>query len=180
MAVTRKPPLPRRPRRLTTPVRKPNPHRRRRRLHRLRLRPQLRRTEAAAATPTEIAVRLPDIGDFADIPVIEVLVGPGDSVDVDQSILTLESDKATMEIPCPAAGTVQSVAVKVGDKLNQGDLVLTLLGTAGTEAGAADADSTAEELEAPQAPAATPKPDAQVRAPGDAEQRKAPVLSATS
>ena len=134
----------------------------------------------STATPAEIAVRLPDIGDFSDIPVIEVLVGPGDSVDVDQSILTLESDKATMEIPCPAAGTVQSVAVKVGDKLNQGDLVLTLLGTADTEAGATDADSSAEELEAPQAPAATPKPPSQVgaqeRAPGEAEQRKAPVL----
>ncbi len=126
-----------------------------------------------ASKATEIEVRLPDIGDFADIPIIEVLVGPGDSVDVDQSILTLESDKATMEIPCPAAGSVQSVSVKVGDKLNQGDLILTLLGT--TE-GATDADSSAEEVEAPQAPAATPKPDAPVRAPGEAEQRKAPVL----
>ncbi len=132
--------------------------------------------QPAAAAPTEIAVRLPDIGDFADIPIIEVLVGPGDSVDVDQSILTLESDKATMEIPCPAAGTVQSVAVTVGDKLNQGDLVLTLLGTADSGSDAVDADSSAEELEAPQAPAATPKPEAAVRAPGDAEQRKAPVL----
>jgi len=132
--------------------------------------------EPESATSTEIPVRLPDIGDFADIPIIEILVSPGDSVDVDQSILTLESDKATMEIPCPAAGTVQSVAVKVGDKLNQGDLVLTLLGSAGSEGAPADANSSAEELEAPQAPATTPKPDAPMRVPGDAEQRKAPVL----
>ena len=135
---------------------------------------QVTKPEAAAAN--EIAVRLPDIGDFADIPIIEILVGPGDSVEVDQSILTLESDKATMEIPCPVAGTVQSVAVKVGDTLNQGDLILTLLSTARSQAGAADADNSAEELEAPQAPAATPKPDAPVRVPGEAERRKAPVL----
>jgi pyruvate dehydrogenase E2 component (dihydrolipoamide acetyltransferase) len=128
----------------------------------------------------EIEVRLPDIGDFGDVPVIEVLVGPGDSVSVDQSILTLESDKATMEIPSSAAGTVQSVAVKVGDKLNQGDLLMTLLGSAPAAAAEApDATGTApsaEEAEHAQAPAATPKPGAAERMPGDAERRKAPVL----
>ena len=60
-------------------------------------------------------VLVPDIGDFKDVPVIEVLVKPGDRVEKDAPLLTLESDKATMEIPSPAGGVVRSVAVKVGD-----------------------------------------------------------------
>jgi pyruvate dehydrogenase E2 component (dihydrolipoamide acetyltransferase) len=71
-------------------------------------------------------VVLPDIGDFADVPVVEVLIGPGDRVEVDQSLLTLETDKATMEIPSSGAGIVEELAVKVGDTLNPGDLILTL------------------------------------------------------
>ena len=74
--------------------------------------------------PIDIAI--PDIGDFHDIPVIEVLVKPGDTVAVDESLLTLESDKATMDVPSPAAGTVQAVVVKPGDKVSAGTLVLTL------------------------------------------------------
>ncbi|MGB5832122.1 MAG: dihydrolipoyllysine-residue acetyltransferase [Thiohalocapsa sp.] len=131
-------------------------------------------TPATAAEPTEIQIRLPDIGEFADVPVIEVLVAPGDSVDLDQSMLTLESDKATMEIPCPSSGRVQSVAVKVGDTVNQGDPILTLLGTAGNDAPAVDDGTTAEELESPQAPTATPKTAERLH--GEAERRKAPVL----
>lgn len=136
----------------------------------------------AGAEQQEIEVRLPDIGDFSDVPVIEVLVGPGDSVTVDQSILTLESDKATMEIPSQAAGTVHSVAVKVGDKLNQGDLLMTLLGSAGQAAQGEPAHDTgvapsSEESEQAQGPAAIPKPEAAERPPGEAERRKAPVLS---
>jgi pyruvate dehydrogenase E2 component (dihydrolipoamide acetyltransferase) len=64
-----------------------------------------------------ISVVLPDIGDFADIPVVEVLIAPGDRVEVDQSLLTLESDKATMEIPSPNKGIVEELAVKVGDRV---------------------------------------------------------------
>ncbi|HET8831678.1 MAG TPA: biotin/lipoyl-containing protein, partial [Casimicrobiaceae bacterium] len=74
--------------------------------------------------PIDIAI--PDIGDFHDIPVIEVLVKPGDTVAVDESLLTLESDKATMDVPSPAAGTVQAVVVKPGDKVSAGTLVVTL------------------------------------------------------
>ncbi|KAA6185097.1 dihydrolipoyllysine-residue acetyltransferase [Thiohalocapsa marina] len=128
--------------------------------------------------PQEIEVRLPDIGDFSDIPVIELLVQPGDDIDIDQSILTLESDKATMEIPSAAAGRVASVAVKVGDRLNQGDLLLTLLaGSAANPADAADAPSP-EESEAAQAPAPVNKPASATpsRVPGESERRKAPVL----
>ncbi|MCU0835673.1 MAG: dihydrolipoyl dehydrogenase [Chromatiaceae bacterium] len=73
-----------------------------------------------------IEVKVPDIGEFKDVEVIELLVAPGDRIESEQSLLTLESDKATMEIPAPQAGTVQSVAVKIGDKISQGDLILTL------------------------------------------------------
>ncbi len=76
------------------------------------------------ATVTE--VRVPDIGDFKDIEVIEVLVKPGDAVAKEQSLITLESDKATMEIPSPAAGVVQELKVKVGDKVSQGTAILTV------------------------------------------------------
>jgi dihydrolipoyl dehydrogenase len=71
-------------------------------------------------------VRVPDIGDFKDVEVIEVLVKPGDAVAKEQSLITLESDKATMEIPSPAAGVVQELKVKVGDKVSQGAAILTV------------------------------------------------------
>src|SRR6266404_4532855 len=71
-------------------------------------------------------VLVPDIGDFKDVPVIEVLVKPGDKVEADAPLVTLESDKATMEVPSPAAGVVRDIKVKVGDKVSQGALVLIL------------------------------------------------------
>ena len=82
-----------------------------------------------------IEVKVPDIGDFKDVPVIEVLVKPGDAVEPEHPLVTLESDKATMDVPSPSAGTVKSVAVKVGDKVSEGTLVLTL--DAATDAAAA-------------------------------------------
>ncbi len=71
-------------------------------------------------------VKVPDIGDFTDVPVIEILVKPGETVTKEASLVTLESDKATMDVPSPADGVVQSIAVKVGDKVAEGSLVLTL------------------------------------------------------
>jgi dihydrolipoamide dehydrogenase len=71
-------------------------------------------------------VKVPDIGDFKEVEVIEVLVKPGDSVAKEQSLITLESDKATMEIPSPGAGTVQSIKLKVGDKVSKGSAILVL------------------------------------------------------
>jgi pyruvate dehydrogenase E2 component (dihydrolipoamide acetyltransferase) len=71
-------------------------------------------------------VLVPDIGDFKDIPVIEVLVKPGDQVEAEAPLVTLESDKATMDVPAPVSGVVKQVKVKVGDKVSQGTLVLTL------------------------------------------------------
>jgi len=77
-----------------------------------------------------IDVNVPDIGDFKDVPVIEVLVKPGDSVNPEDPLVTLESDKATMDVPSPAQGVVKSIRVKVGDKVSQGSALLTLEGGA--------------------------------------------------
>ena len=79
-------------------------------------------------------VKVPDIGDFKEIEVIEVLVKPGDTVTKEQSLITLESDKATMEIPSPAAGKVAQLKLKVGDKVSKGSLILLLEGEAKAEA----------------------------------------------
>jgi pyruvate dehydrogenase E2 component (dihydrolipoamide acetyltransferase) len=79
-----------------------------------------------STTSDAAAVEVPDIGDFDDVPVIEILVSPGDTVAVEDPLLTLESDKATMDVPAPFAGTVGEVLVKVGDKVSQGVKLLTL------------------------------------------------------
>src|SRR4051795_2227043 len=71
-------------------------------------------------------VKVPDIGDFKTVEVIEVLVKPGDQVTKEQSLITLESDKATMEIPSPGAGVVKEIRVKVGDKVSKGSAILEL------------------------------------------------------
>jgi pyruvate dehydrogenase E2 component (dihydrolipoamide acetyltransferase) len=84
---------------------------------------------------TEVVV--PDLGDFADVPVIEVLVKPGDEVSPEDPLIVLESEKATMEVPSPAAGTIAEIAVKVGDEVSRGDLILTL---EGGEGGSVEAD----------------------------------------
>ncbi len=73
-----------------------------------------------------IEIRVPDIGDFSDIPVIEILVSVGDPVKVDDSLVTLESDKATMEVPSPAAGVIREIPVKLDDTVSEGDIVALL------------------------------------------------------
>src|SRR6185295_16730221 len=108
-------------------------------------------------------VKVPDIGDFKEVEVIEVLVKPGDSVAKEQSLITLESDKATMEIPSPSAGTVQSIKVKVGDKVAKGVPILVLEGKVGkAEVGKAEAKTAPSPAPAiPQpvpAAAAAPRP----------------------
>ncbi|MDP6978790.1 MAG: dihydrolipoyl dehydrogenase [Myxococcota bacterium] len=75
---------------------------------------------------SRIEVRIPDIGEFEGVEVIEILVAPGDAVEVEQSLITLESDKATMEIPAPQTGTVAELAVELGNEVSQGDLILYL------------------------------------------------------
>jgi len=101
---------------------------------------------------TLLEVKVPDIGDFKDVPVIEVLVKPGDTVKPETSLVTLESDKATMDVPSPAAGVVKELKVKVGDKVGEGTLILTL--ETGAEAAPAKAAPAAA------APAAKPAPTA--------------------
>ena len=107
-----------------------------------------------------IEVKIPDIGDFKDIPVIEVLVKPGDTVDKEDSLVTLESDKATMDIPAPAAGVVKTMSLKPGDKVSKGTLILTLEeSSAGAAAPAAAKPAPATAAPAAAAPA-TAKPAA--------------------
>lgn len=150
--------------------------------------------ESGKAQVEILSVVLPDIGDFSEIPVIEVLVAPGERVTREQSLLTLESDKATMEIPSPFDGIVEEIAVKVGDILSQGDLILTLrteqtpasedesgkwtsrhpgaqTEVPGTSTPIRGEETPASAAHAIQAGEATPR-----RAPGDAERRPAPVL----
>src|SRR3954467_2840862 len=82
-----------------------------------------------------IEVKVPNIGDFKEVEVIELMVKPGDTIKVDQSLITVESDKASMEIPSSHAGVVKELKVKVGDKVAEGSLLLTL-DEAGAGAGA--------------------------------------------
>ena len=122
----------------------------------------------AAAGPVE--VRVPDIGDFKDVAVIELLVKVGDTIKAEQSLFTVESDKASMEIPSPAAGVVKELKVKIGDTVNIGDLVALLEGVAGSAPAAAAA---------PAAPAAAPAA-ASVAAPAPVAAAVAPVAAAVA
>ena len=109
--------------------------------------------QASASAPSEQAVVVPDIGDFKDVAVIELMVKEGDTVGVDQSLITVESDKASMEIPSSHAGVVKALKVKVGDKINKGDLLALVLSSAPAAAAAAAASSAASAVAVSAAPA---------------------------
>ena len=111
----------------------------------------------SSAGPVEI--RVPDIGDFKDVTVIEVLVKVGDVIKVEQSLVTVESDKASMEIPASSAGVLKALMVKLGDTINIGDLLAVLEGTAASVAASANAAATAPVL-APAPAVAAPVPAA--------------------
>src|SRR5713101_4195114 len=115
-----------------------------------------------------IEVKVPDIGDFKDVPVIEVLVKPGDTVKAEDSLVTLESEKATMDVPSPSAGVIKEVKVKLGDKVSEGN-VIVVLEAARARASAAPAQAAA----APAAPAPSQSPPAPA-----SPDRKAPSASA--
>jgi pyruvate dehydrogenase E2 component (dihydrolipoamide acetyltransferase) len=104
-----------------------------------------------------IEVKVPDIGDYKDVPVIEVFVKPGDSVNAEESLISVESDKATMEVPSPSSGTVKELKVKVGDKVSQGSLVLVLEPTGAPAQAAPAAAPAAKAASAPAAAAPAPK-----------------------
>ncbi|MDR5812953.1 dihydrolipoyllysine-residue acetyltransferase [Caballeronia sp. LZ033] len=118
---------------------------------------------AAGSGGGVVEVKVPDIGDFKDIPVIEIAVKVGDTVEKEQSLVTLESDKATMDVPSPAAGTVKELKVKIGDNVSEGTLILVLEGGAGASA-----------------PAAAPAPAAKTEAAPDAPAKPAPAKEAPS
>ena len=121
-------------------------------------------TNSVAAPAGPIEVRVPDIGDFKDVAVIEVFVKPGDAIQLEQSLITVESDKASMEIPSSAAGVLKELKVKVGDTVNIGDLLAILEGSAPAAAAApsaspaAPAQAAAVAVAAPAVPAASVAP----------------------
>jgi dihydrolipoamide dehydrogenase len=142
-------------------------------------------------------VKVPDIGDFEDVEVIEVLVQPGDEVAVEQSLITVESDKASMEIPSPAAGRIASLKVKVGDKVSQGSVIALIEATADAPAGdgkgedaqaSAKADASAPSqapapaptASAARSPAPAPAPQAAGAAPGQAAPKASPAPAAAA
>lgn len=130
--------------------------------------------EAASGQVAELQIHdvtLPDIGDFKDVEIIELLIRVGDMVEAEQSLLTLETDKATMEIPAPCAGTVKSVDVTLGDKINRGDRIVQIE-TAIAAVEPAQPAATAEPVVAPAAE--TPRP------PGEKEPLRRPVLARPS
>jgi len=117
-------------------------------------------------------IKVPDIGDFTDVDVIEVLVAAGDTVAVDDPLITLESDKASMEIPSPAAGVVKALKVSVGDKVSEGSLILLLEAEGAVQAPSAAAPAPEQAAPAPVAPppaapvASAPAPAISGTAPG--------------
>lgn len=126
---------------------------------------------APAAGGGIVDVKVPDIGDFSEVPVIEVFVKPGDVVNVDDALVTLESDKATMDVPSSAAGTVKEVLVKLGDKVGEGSVIVRL-----ENGGIAASAPSATPLPAP-----TPSPAASLPPPAaSATTAEAPASSAAS
>jgi len=109
-----------------------------------------------------VEIKVPDIGDFKDVPIIQVFVKPGDSVKQEDPLIALESDKATMDVPSPAAGTVKDLKVKVGDRVSKGNLIL-LLDSAGEAKAAPSAPSGGNGQSAATTQAAAPAPKAEAR-----------------
>lgn len=125
-----------------------------------------------------IDIKVPDIGDFAEVGVIELLVQPGDTVTVDQSLITVESDKASMEIPSSHAGVVKELKVKLGDKVAEGSVILTLEAAGEAAAAAPAAPAAAPEVQAASAqPASVSAPNASQSQSAPAPEAPAPVAS---
>jgi pyruvate dehydrogenase E2 component (dihydrolipoyllysine-residue acetyltransferase) len=132
-----------------------------------------------STTSDAVSVSVPDIGDFSEVPIIEILVSPGDAVAAEDPLVTLESDKATMDVPAPFAGTVGELLVNIGDKVSQGVELLTLSPSSGGDgeapaptqaANAVESATQAEEQAAPTTP-----PPAEAAAPPAAEAAAAPA-----
>ena len=117
-----------------------------------------------------IDIKVPDIGDFKDVPVIEIFVKPGDSVKAEDPLVALESDKATMEVPAPRDGVVKSVVVKVGDKVSEGAVIVQFVG-----AGAEQTEARPV-VNAPPSPVSAPAGVAEVRVPDIGDFKDVPVI----
>jgi pyruvate dehydrogenase E2 component (dihydrolipoamide acetyltransferase) len=137
------------------------------------------KSEKPAATPAPAAtaagpmtVKVPDIGDFKEVEVIEVLVKPGDTVAAEQSLITVESDKATMEIPSPAAGRIMAMKLKVGDKVSEGSAILDLEAEGKASAAPAARQPKAATVPAAVPETAVPQPPPVPKEPQDATQAK--------
>src|SRR5471032_279170 len=100
-------------------------------------------------------VRIPDIGDFKDVPVIEIYVKVGDTVKAEDPLVSLESDKATMDVPAPLSGVVEEIRVKLGDTVNEGSIIMALVTDAGPAAAAAVAATAPAPAASPASPGAT-------------------------
>lgn len=122
-----------------------------------------------------VEVKVPNIGDFKDVEVIELMVKAGDTIKVDQSLVTVESDKASMEIPSTHAGVVQSITVKVGDKINEGTLLLTVEEGAAAAAPAAATPAPAAEAKPADKPADKPAAPTESQAPAKPAPAPAPT-----
>jgi pyruvate dehydrogenase E2 component (dihydrolipoamide acetyltransferase) len=120
-----------------------------------------------------IEIKVPDIGDFSDIPVIEVLVSEGDQVSAEDGLVTLESDKATMEVPSPEAGTIKEMKLKLDDLVSEGDVVAVLEISAGAEAGSAE--SEVPDVGEPEVEAEAETEEAEVSEPPAQEREAAPA-----
>jgi pyruvate dehydrogenase E2 component (dihydrolipoamide acetyltransferase) len=132
-----------------------------------------------SATLTKVEV--PDIGDFDDVPVIEILVSAGDSVAVEDPLVTLESDKATMDVPAPLAGVVREISVSVGDRVSQGSVLMSIEAADGGAAGDGDAgagEPAEQAAAADRESAATTTPAESVEAPAEPTERASPPQDA--
>jgi pyruvate dehydrogenase E2 component (dihydrolipoamide acetyltransferase) len=130
---------------------------------------------AASAGGGVVEVRIPDIGDFKDVSVIEVLVKPGDTIKAEQSLITVESDKASMEIPSSAAGVLKELKLKIGDVVNIGDLVAILEGAAGAGSPSPQPSPQRGEGASPPSGSLTPSPAAAGEGRGEGSPAPAPA-----
>ncbi|MBV8073855.1 MAG: dihydrolipoyllysine-residue acetyltransferase [Candidatus Eremiobacteraeota bacterium] len=117
---------------------------------------------ASPAPSGALEVRVPNIGDFKDVPIIDVLVHPGEDVQADAPLVTIESEKASMDVPSPSAGKVQSLAVKIGDKVSEGSLLLTLAALGAAPAAPASAPPPAAPQKAEEPKPAEPSRDGEI------------------
>src|ERR1700722_1487733 len=101
-----------------------------------------------------IDIKVPDIGDFKDVPVIEIYVKVGDTVKAEDPLISLESDKATMDVPAPLGGVVEEIRIKLGDTVNEGSIIMSLVTDAGSAATSAAPVVTPAPAASPASPAA--------------------------